>query len=68
MTRAIAFAADAEPIHWLDLKVFGHNTPARALYRSLGFVEIGTVADRFRIEGVSIDDVLMTLDVSGGKT
>lgn len=64
MQTAITFARRAESLHWLDLKVFAHNAPARALYRSLGFVEIGTVSDRFRIAGQSIDDVLMTLDVS----
>ena len=64
MNTAIQYARDAESIAWLDLKVFAHNTPARALYRSLGFVEIGIVVDRFRIEGVSIDDVVMTLDVA----
>lgn len=64
MQQAIDFARGADTVHWLDLKVFAHNTPARALYRSLGFEEIGTVTDRFRIEGTRIDDVLMTLDVS----
>lgn len=63
MQVAIDFARDAPTLDWLDLKVFAHNTPARALYRSLGFAEIGTVADRFRIGSASIDDVLMTLDV-----
>jgi RimJ/RimL family protein N-acetyltransferase len=64
METAIRFAREADSIAWLDLKVFAHNAPARALYRSLGFIEIGTVRDRFRIEGTRIDDVIMTLDVS----
>ena len=64
MHEAIGFARRADCIAWLDLKVFAHNTPARDLYRSLGFQEIGTVADRFRIEGTSIDDVIMTLHVA----
>ena len=63
MQVAIDFALGAATLDWLDLKVFAHNTPARALYRSLGFEEIGTVIDRFRIGGVSVDDVLMTLAV-----
>ncbi len=64
MQQAIDFARQAESIGWLDLKVFAHNTPARALYRSLGFREVGTVRDRFRIDGTSIDDVMMTLAVA----
>lgn len=66
MQHAIDFCRQAPSIDWLDLKVFGHNSVARALYRSLGFIEVGTVADRFRIEGTSVDDVLMTLDVGRG--
>lgn len=64
METAISFARQSDMLHWLDLRVFAHNTPARALYRTLGFIEIGTVVDRFRIGGSSIDDVMMTLDVS----
>ncbi|MEQ8859290.1 MAG: GNAT family protein [Pseudomonadales bacterium] len=65
MQTAIDFVRAAEPLAWLDLKVFAHNHPARALYRTLGFQEIGTVTDRFRIDGARIDDVMMTLDVRG---
>lgn len=65
MGVAIDFARDADTIDWVDLRVFGHNAPARALYRSLGFREIGTLTDRFRIGDAVVDDVLMTLDVSG---
>jgi len=46
---------------WIDLGVFAHNEAARALYKSVGFVEVGTVKDQFRVDGVSIDDVSMTL-------
>ncbi|MDZ7668330.1 MAG: GNAT family protein [Gammaproteobacteria bacterium] len=63
MSHAIAFARQADSIAWVDLRVFAHNERARGLYRSLGFTEIGTVVDRFRIQGSSIDDVLMTLHV-----
>ena len=37
MERAIEFARAADTLCWLDLKVFAHNTPARALYQALGF-------------------------------
>ncbi|MBA3394542.1 MAG: GNAT family N-acetyltransferase [Deltaproteobacteria bacterium] len=46
---------------WLDLGVFAQNSRARAVYRAAGFVEVGTVRDQFRVDGVSIDDVAMTL-------
>ena len=64
MRVAIEFTQAAEGIDWLDLRVFAHNANARALYVKLGFVEIGTVTDRFRIEGESLDDLIMTLNVS----
>jgi GNAT superfamily N-acetyltransferase len=57
---AIAWGRD-HGLAWLDLGVFAHNGPARALYASLGFVEIGTTRDQFRVDGTLIDDVAMTL-------
>ena len=57
---AIAWARD-HGLAWIDLGVFAHNAVARALYASVGFVEIGTTRDQFRVEGTSIDDVAMTL-------
>jgi ribosomal protein S18 acetylase RimI-like enzyme len=64
LESAIDFARTSRTIDWIDLYVFGHNVVARALYRNLGFEEAGTVRDRFRIEGRSIEDVIMTLKVS----
>ena len=46
---------------WLDLGVFSNNTRAIALYRKLGFTEIGVTRDRFRVDGESIDDISMAL-------
>lgn len=68
MQTAIAFAEAADSIAWLDLRVFAHNRNARSLYLALGFDEIGTVIDRFRIDGLSVDDVIMTLDVQSGPS
>jgi ribosomal protein S18 acetylase RimI-like enzyme len=62
MKRAIEFAVENR-IEWIDLFVFGENTVALALYKSFGFAEIGRRADRFRIAGRSVDDVMMTLHV-----
>lgn len=60
MREAIVFAR-ARGLAWIDLGVFAHNAPARALYAALGFEELGVIGDRFRIDGRSIDDVQMTL-------
>jgi len=60
LATAIAWARTAELV-WLDLGVFAHNQRARALYASVGFVEVGVTRDRFRVDGVTIDDVAMTL-------
>jgi RimJ/RimL family protein N-acetyltransferase len=63
MAQAIDFCRAAPSLVWLDLRVFGHNTNARGLYTTLGFVEVGVLADRFRIGADQIDDVIMTLKV-----
>jgi ribosomal protein S18 acetylase RimI-like enzyme len=62
LRAAIAFAREAG-IAWIDLRVFAHNTPAFALYRKLGFVEIGRSMDRFRIGATSFEEVAMALAV-----
>jgi ribosomal protein S18 acetylase RimI-like enzyme len=48
---------------WVDLSVFAANTQAVALYQSLGFVQTGFYVDRFRIDGDSIDEISMALDL-----
>lgn len=60
LDAAIAWARQ-HGLAWLDLGVFAHNARARAVYRRAGFVEVGTVRDQFRVDGVAIDDVTMTL-------
>lgn len=58
---SIAWARRAG-LAWIDLGVFAGNTPARRLYASLGFREIGTRPDAFRLDaGVAVDDVMMVL-------
>lgn len=63
MNHAIGFAQD-HGIEWIDLQVLAENTPAMALYKSTGFIESGHKVDRFRINGRSVDDVMMTLKLS----
>ena len=60
LATVIAWARNAE-LAWLDLGVFAHNQRARALYAAVGFVEVGVTRDRFRVDGLVIDDVAMVL-------
>ncbi|WP_326583350.1 GNAT family N-acetyltransferase [Streptomyces sp. NBC_00481] len=43
----------------LTLRVLGHNTPARKLYESEGFVVEGILPEEFLLDGAYVDDVLM---------
>jgi len=43
----------------ITLRVLGHNTPARKLYESEGFVVEGIQPGEFCLEGTYVDDVLM---------
>jgi RimJ/RimL family protein N-acetyltransferase len=43
--------------------VFAGNARARKLYQRMGFIETGWVRDCFRIDGVTIDDISMVLDL-----
>jgi RimJ/RimL family protein N-acetyltransferase len=57
----------AQPsIDWLDLGVFADNLPAQALFRSVGFQEIGRTDDCWRIDGHRVDEISMTLWVGAG--
>lgn len=60
LAAAIAWARSVD-LAWLDLGVFAHNQRARALYAAVGFVEVGVTPDRFRVDGVVIDDVTMVM-------
>ncbi|MEO8700171.1 MAG: GNAT family N-acetyltransferase [Kofleriaceae bacterium] len=60
LDTVIAWAREHQ-LAWIDLGVFSANAPARWLYAKAGFVEIGITRDRFRVDGISVDDVAMTL-------
>lgn len=56
----IDWAKVQENIAWLDLHMLGGNALARACYDRLGFHELVSVPDMFRIDGQSVADVAMT--------
>ncbi len=60
--EALAWAR-TQPLAWVDLFVFASNTRAQTLYESFGFSETGRTRDLFRVDGQSIDDVAMTLQL-----
>lgn len=66
LNAAIAWATSQRALTWLDAEVFGHNEPALQLHRKAGFFEAGRVTDMFRIDGVRIDDVRLTLKLRSG--
>lgn len=61
---AIAWARNQPSIDWIDLGVFSDNSGAQALYVRHGFQVVGRTPDRFRVDGQSLDDTSMTLNVA----
>lgn len=64
LRAAIEWARRQPHLAWLDLGVLSDNAGAQALYSRHGFQELGRTPDRFRVDGRSLDDISMTLDVS----
>ena len=60
---AIRWAKAERDLGWIDLSVFAHNGRAMRLYERLGFRETGRTQDAYRVNGLSIDDIHMTLQV-----
>lgn len=58
---AIEWAKRQETLAWIDLGVFEGNARARALYERAGFQLSGVRRDAFRVRGVSITDLSMSL-------
>ncbi|MFD7712496.1 GNAT family N-acetyltransferase [Streptomyces sp. NPDC059785] len=59
LLRAACAEAKALGARRITLRVLGHNTPARKLYESEGFVVEGVLPGEMLIEGEYVDDVLM---------
>jgi RimJ/RimL family protein N-acetyltransferase len=59
--HAVAWATREPTLDWVDLSFLGGNAAAERLYLRAGFLRVATVPDKFRIDGESVDDVLMTL-------
>jgi RimJ/RimL family protein N-acetyltransferase len=61
---AIAWARTQPSIDWMDLGVFSDNPGAQGLYVRHGFRAVGRKPDRFRVDGQSLDEISMTLNVA----
>ncbi|MEV7283577.1 GNAT family N-acetyltransferase [Streptomyces sp. NPDC093252] len=59
LVRAAVEEARARGARRISLRVLGHNTAARALYASEGFVVEGVQPEEFFLDGSYVDDVLM---------
>lgn len=51
MAHAQRWAEGKTALEWIDLQVLSANAPALALYRAAGFVQVGEIADMFKIDG-----------------
>ena len=59
--QALDWLSAEGSIDWVELFAFEHNEPALKLYEKNGFRRVGVVEDLFRVNGQSINDVIMTL-------
>ncbi|MET7477885.1 GNAT family N-acetyltransferase [Streptomyces sp. NPDC005648] len=59
LLRAVGDEARRQGARRLTLRVLGHNTPARKLYESEGFVVEGVLPEEFLLDGAYVDDVFM---------
>ncbi|MBV1941077.1 GNAT family N-acetyltransferase [Streptomyces sp. BV286] len=59
LVRAVVAQARRQGALRITLRVLGHNTPARKLYESEGFVVEGIQPGEFHLDGEYVDDVLM---------
>ena len=62
---AIEWALSETRLEWIDLSVPGENMPARSLYEKAGFQILATIQDMYRVDGISVADVIMTKRLRG---
>ncbi len=59
MEKAIKFAKDVG-YEYMELGVLSDNTPARSLYKKMGFIESGCIPGAFRLDdGECLDEIAM---------
>jgi RimJ/RimL family protein N-acetyltransferase len=66
LLRAAIAAAREAGARRLTLRVLGHNADARSLYAACGFEVEGVLREFFYLDGRYVDDVVMTLPLTGG--
>ncbi|OIK29396.1 GNAT family N-acetyltransferase [Streptomyces malaysiense] len=59
LIRAAVAEARARGARRLNLRVLGHNTPARRLYETEGFAVEGVLPGEFLLDGGYVDDISM---------
>ena len=61
--EALKWLKSCTDLDWVELFAFEHNLPAIRLYEKIGFSKVGLVEDIFRVNGQSVNDVIMTLRI-----
>ena len=64
LEAGIEWARRQPTIDWIDLDVFSDNPGAQALYARHGFQILGRTRDRFRVDGQSLDNISMAMNVA----
>lgn len=59
IASACAWAVADTALEYIDLEVLSVNGPARRLYAAAGFVQVGEIADMFRIDGEALGYIFM---------
>ena len=59
----IAWCKNEPSISWIDLGVFSGNNNAKIVFEKVGFKKTGHIEDAWFIDGLSIRETLMTINV-----